>query len=182
MILWVWNRFRNLSRLHYGLIAVTILAPVVLTATVTYFAVECLLVRVVIDGAAFVVWSLFVVVVFALVVEKDRTEANQLVSEQTAPLAEQLERLREQQDDLIAGVRQQVEDLERRTRSTFEQLGTDLPPRSVSVRARGVSFAVEVSAAVGTVGGSRLSRLRRRFRRAMRRVWEVVYGKPNSAG
>ena len=160
------------------MIIVTILVPVILTGAVTYFAVDCLLVRVIIDAGAVLVWSLFVVIVVALMVERDMAEARRLVSQQTSPLAEQVRLLKDEHGDLIADVRLQVEDLENRTRATFERLGADLPPKSVSVRARIVSGAPTVSATLRVSGGSRWARLRQRFRRAMRRVKEVMYGKP----
>ena len=49
MILWVRDRFKNLSFYHYRMIIVTIFVPVILTVVVTYFAVDYLLVRVIID-------------------------------------------------------------------------------------------------------------------------------------
>ena len=124
------------------------------------------------------VWALFVVIVFALTVERDMAEASRLVSQRTGPLVEQVHRLEEEHGAWIADVRLQVEDLESRTRSTFERLGADLPPKSVSVRARVTSGAPTISVTLRTSGGSKWARLRQRFRRAMRRVWEVVYGKP----
>ena len=124
------------------------------------------------------VWALFVVIVVALVVERDMAEASRLVSQQTVPLVEQVHRLEEEHGDLIADVRLQVEDLESRTRSTFERLGVDLPPKRIPVRARIILGAATMSAAVGISGGSKWARLRQWFRRAMRRVREIVYGKP----
>ena len=120
MILWVRDCFKNLSFYHHRMIIVTIFVPVVLTGVVTYFAVECQVVRVIIDLGVFLVWALFVVIVVALMVEKDMAEARRLVSQQTVPLAEQVRMLKEEHGDLIADVRLQVEDLENRSRSTFE--------------------------------------------------------------
>ena len=170
MILWVWDRFKNLSFYHYRMIIVTIFVPVILTVVVTYLAVDCLVVRVIIDVGAVLFWAVFVVIVVALMVERDMAEANRLVSQQTGPLVEQVHRLEEEHGDLIADVRLQVEDLESRTRSTFERLGADLPPKGVSVRARAISGAATISAPVVTSGGNKWARLRQRFRRAMRRV------------
>ena len=129
MILWVWDRFKNLSFYHYRMIIVTIFVPVILTVAVTYFAVDCLVVRVILDVGVVLVWALFAVVVVALMVERDMAEAHRLVSQQTGPFVEQVHRLEEEHGDLIADVRLQVEDLESRTRSTFERLGVDLPPK-----------------------------------------------------
>ena len=178
MILWVRDRFRKLSSYHYQMIVATILVPVIWTVAFNYFEVDCLVVRVIIDVGVFLVWALFVVIVVGLMVERDMAEASRLLSQQTGPLAEQVHRLREEHGDLIADVRLQVEDLESRTRSTFERLEADLAPKSVSVRARVTSGAPTISVTLRTSGGSKWARLRQWFRRAMRRVWEVVYGKP----
>ena len=178
MILWVWDRFKNLSFYHYRMIIVTIFVPVILTVVVTYLAVDCLVVRVILDVGVVLVWALFVVIVVALMVERDMAEANRLVSQQTGPFVEQVHRLQEEHGDLIADVRLQVEDLESRTRSTFERLGVDLPPKSVSIRARAVLGALTGSVTLRVSGGTKWARLRQRFRRAMRRVREIVYGNP----
>ena len=185
MILWVRARFKNLSRHHYWMIIVTILVPTILTGVlslVATFVVEGLVVRVIIYVGMFLAWALFVVIVVALMVERDMTESSNLVSQQMGPLVEQVHRLREEHGDLIADVGLKVEDLERRTRSTFERLGVDLPPKSVALRARIIFGAVGMSAPVLISGGSKWARFRQRFLQrfwhAMRRVWEVVYGKP----
>ena len=96
MILWVRDRFKNLSFYHYRMIIVTIFVPVILTVVVTYLPVDCLLVRVIIDVGVVLVWALFVVVVVALMVERDMAEANRLVSQQTGPLVEQVHRLEDE--------------------------------------------------------------------------------------
>ena len=178
MILWVWDRFKNLSFYHYRMIIVTIFVPVILTVAVTYLAVDCLVIRVIIDVGVVLAWALFVVVVVALMVERDMAEASQLVSQRTGPLVEQVHRLEEEHCDLIADLQLQVEDLESRTRSTFERLGVDLPPKSVSIRARAIAGAPTVSVTLRVSGGNKWARLRQRFRRAMRRVREIVYGNP----
>ena len=64
-------------------------------------------------------------------------------------------------------------------RSTLsEELGVVLPPRPISIRAKFTADSPRVSATVTVVGGSKLAHLRRWFRRAARRLWEMVYGKP----
>ena len=183
MILWVWGRYRNLSSHHRWMMLVTVFVPI-LTGVVTFvtsFAVDCLVVRVIIYAVLFLVWALSAVIVFGWMVEKDRGEAKGLVSQQTGPLAEQVNRLEEEHGVLIADVRLQVEDLESRARSTFETLGVVLPPRSVSIRAMTISAAATTSATLGTSGGSKWGRRRQRLlqqlRGAVRRVREVVYGK-----
>ena len=99
------------------------------------------------------------------------------MSQRTGPLLEQVHRLEEEHGDLIADLRLQVEDLETRSRLTFEKLGAELPPKRISLRGRTIFGAATISAAVLQSGGSKWARLRQRFRYAMRRVREVVYGK-----
>ena len=178
MILWVRDRFKNLSLYHYRMIIVTIFVPVILTVAVTYFAVDCLVVRAIIDVGVVLVWGLFVVIVVALMVERDMAEARRLVSQQTDPLVEQVHRVEEEHRDLITDVRRQVEDLECRTRSAFGRLGVDLPTKSVSLRGRVTFGALTGSATLRVSGGNKWARLRRRFRSAMRRIREIVYGNP----
>ena len=105
MIPWVWDRFKNLSFYHYRMIIVTIFVPVILTVAVTYLAVDCLVVRVILDVGVVLVWALFVVIVVALMVERDMAGANRLVSQQTGPFVEQVHRLEEEHGDLITDVR-----------------------------------------------------------------------------
>ena len=63
-----------------------------------------------------------------------------------------------------------------------EELGVALPPVPLSIRARAVLGEFTVSAAAVTVtGGSRVARLRQWFRRAVSRVWGVVYGRPENS-
>ncbi len=52
--------------------------------------------------------------------------------------------------------------------------GGVLPPRRVSLRARAVAGGPTASATSSIVGKSKLARLRRSFRHAMRRLWGVV--------
>lgn len=177
MILWVGDRFRNLSRYHYAVIVVTIFVPLILGLVVAYPAFECLVVRVIVYVGVFLVWALFVVVAVALLAEKDVSGVQHLVSQHTEPLAEQVNRVREEHDGRIEDLRSQFEDLESRTRATFERLDVNLPPRSVNVRFGVTSGAPEVSFTVRRSGGSRWRRFRRWVRRGALKVWQVVYGK-----
>ena len=132
MILWIRDRFRNLSLYHYAVILVTIFVPLILGLVVAYPAFECLVVRLIVYAVLFLIWALFVVVVVALLVERDAAFVNRLVSQQTDPLAEHVKEVREGHGGLIEDIRSQVEDLESRTRATFESLDVNLPPRPVN--------------------------------------------------
>ena len=86
MVLWLVDRFSNLSRRHYVLIVVTIVVPVVFPTFMGYFEIERLWVRLLIDVSVIVAWAVFVVVVVSRLVERDASEANQLIAESVAPV------------------------------------------------------------------------------------------------
>lgn len=178
MILWLFDRFSNLSLRHYLVIMVTMVVPVVLSITMDYFAISGLWVLV-IQLSVNLLWLVLVVVVVSRLVERDAGGVRQSVTERVDPVAAGLERLREEYHGSIADVRLQLEDLERRTQSALQDLGVDLPPKTVNLR---VSFSMggssTVSAHLNVSGGSRWTRIRRRFRRVRQKTWEVLWGKP----
>ena len=87
--------------------------------------------------------------------------------------------MREEHDSWVEDLRSQLEDLESRTRATFESLDVNLPPRSVRLRAGITSGVPEVSVTLSVSGGVRWRRFRRWVQRGVFKVWEVVYGKRN---
>ena len=129
--------------------------------------------------AAFLVWSVLAVLAVAFMLRRDRSESDQLIAKQFEELSGQIRRLKEQQEDMRVDLRQQVDDLEEVVRSTLsEELQVDLPPRPISLRARFTAGSPTMSATLTVVGGSKAARLRQWLRRAMSRIWEVVYGRP----
>ena len=178
MILWIRDRFRNLSLYHYAVIVVTIFVPLILGLVVAYPAVESLAVRVIVYAVSFLIWALFVVIVVALLVERDAAFVNRLVSRRTDLLAEQFKEVKEEHGGLLEDMRLQMEDLERRTRLAFEAAGGSLPPRTINLRSR-IVVKDEISfATLRSSGGGRWGRFRQRLRRVMVKVWKVVYGDP----
>ena len=178
MILWIRDRFRNLSLYHHAVIVVNIFVPLILGLVVAYSAFECLVVRVIVYVVMFLVWALFVVVVVALLVERDGAFVNRLVSQQTEPLAEQVKEVREEHGGLLEDVRLQMEDLEDRTRSALEGVGGRLRPKTVNLRGTVAAEGAISSPTLCVSGGSKWGRFRRRFRRFMLKVRKVVYGDP----
>lgn len=179
VVLWLFARFSNLSLSHYLVIMVTIVAPVVLPIAMDYFAISGLWVRLVIQVSVNLLWFVLVVVVVSRLVERDAGGVRQSVTERVDPVAAGLESLREEYHGSIADVRLQLEDLERRTQSALQDLGVDLPPKTVNLR---VSFSMggssTVSAHLRVSGGSRWTRIRRRFRRMGQMAWGVFWGGP----
>ncbi len=179
MYLSIRRWLRSLSFYHYKTIGITTLLPVIVTPILAHFGPAPLVLQVIVYAFVFFLWSASAVLAVAYMLTRDKSEAEQLVSQNVDALLEQISRLSEEQKDLRLDIRQQVDDLEEVVRSTFEQLGVVLPPRPISVRAKGAFFSFDVPAANGTVvGGSRVARLRRWFRRITSRLWGVVYGKP----
>ena len=179
MILSALRLFRSISRFHYRTIIFTMLLPVIGPPIIAYFGPDHLALQVILYVAAFLIWSVFAVLAVASMLGRDRSEAEQLVAKQLDALRSQIYRLSEEEQDSRLDLRRQLADLEEVVRSTLSaRLGVILPPRPVSLRVRGTLPTLTGSVTLTVVGGSKVARLRRWFRRVMRRLWEVVYGKP----
>ena len=179
MIIRALQLIRSLSRYHYRTILLTILLPVIGPPVIAYYGPDCLLLQVILYVAAFLVWSLFAVLVVASMVRRERSEAERSVAQQIAALSVQISRLKEQHDDSSVDLRREVDNLEEVVRTTLsEKLGVLLPPRPISIRARINAGSPTMSATLTVVGGSKVARLRQWLRRTARRLWEVVYGNP----
>ena len=108
--------------------------------------------------------------------------AERHVEQKLDELAGHISELREDHEEAKVDIRREVDNLEEVVRTTFEELGVDLPPRPISLRGRVVAGTPRVSAAAPTVrGGGRMTRMRQWLRRMSRRLWEVVHGKPEES-
>ena len=177
MVLWIVSHFANLSPRHYVMIAVTIVVPVVFPTVMGYFPFKCLWVRVFVDVGVILGWSVFVVIVVSRLVQREVSEASQLVAKRVDPLAERVRGLGEEHGNSIRDLGLQVDDLERRAQLAVQSLGGDLPPKAVNIRASARAGALTVSARLSVSGGSRRARIRAWFRRVRRRALEIVWGK-----
>ena len=186
MIRGILRRFRSLPVHHRITIFITILLPVIWlpviwTPLIAYITCDPVL-QVVLHVVVFLLWSVIAVVAFASTLKKDKSEVEQLVAQQVEALSGRIGKLEEDHGDLRVDLRQEVDNLEEAVRSTFEQLGVVLPPRRISLRAKAFHIGLSMSAPNLTVGGgSKVARLWEWFRRSMRRLWEVVYGKPEDS-
>ena len=179
MILSILRRFRSLPVHHRIPIFVTILLPVIWPLIIAYLARDLFL-QLALHVAVFLVWSVIAVVAVSSALKKDRSEAEELLDQHVAEILGRIGKLEEEHGELRADLRQDVDSLEEAVRSGFEQLGVALPPRRISVRAKGIHFGLNTSVANVTVtGGSKIARFRQWIRRSARRVWEVVYGVPH---
>ena len=159
------------------------LLPVIGPPIIAYFGPALLVLQVILYVAAFVVWSVFAVLAVASMLSRDRSEAEQLVAQRIDALSGQINGLREEHEDLRVDLRQEIDNLEEAVRATLkEELGVVLRPRPVSLRAKLAFGEISMSGAnLTVVGGSKIARLRQWFRRVMRRLWEVVYGRPEDS-
>ena len=180
MILNALRHFRSLSGYHYRMVVLTILLPAIGPTSLALFGPDHFILRVILYVGAFLVWSVLVVLAVASMLERDKSEAEQLTSPKLEALWAQIGRLREEHEDSRVDLQQQVNDLEEVVRSTLrEELGVALPPRPISVRPKPVRFGFDVSAAnVTVIRGSKVARLRLWLRSGVHRLWGVVYGKP----
>ena len=175
-----WRVIRSLRLYHYRMIIITILLPVIVPTLMTHFSPDSLLLQVGIYAAAFILWALMAVLAVASTVNKDRSEAAQLLADQGKDLSERISRLSQEHTDSRADLRREVDNLEEAVRSTlYEELGVVPRPRGISVRADPVSFNFRVAEPTVTVEGSLIARLRQCSRRVKRRLMEVFYGNPD---
>ncbi len=177
MVLWVFDRFSHLSFRHYLVILVTVVVPVVFPTVMGYFAIECLWVRVAIDAGVVTVWSLFVVVVVSRLVERDSGEVNQLVAQRVDPIASQLAQLNDEHRGLREDMLLQITELERRAQSALQQLGGELPPKTVNVSFSAMTGLPTVSITANVSGGSRWARILRGLHHAWSTIWGTVWGR-----
>ena len=96
MILGALRPFRSLSGYHYRTILITTILPVIGPLVIAFLAPGGLLLRVVLYVAAFLVWSLCVVLAVASMVRRDWSEAEHLVEQQIATVSGRISGLEEQ--------------------------------------------------------------------------------------
>ena len=125
MILGALRLFRSLSTYHYRTIFLTILLPAIGAQIIAYFGPDYLVLRVILYVATFLVWSVFAVLAVASMLNRDRSEAEQLIAHSLKSLSGQIESLREEHQESRLDLRQQVESLEEAVASTLkEELGS----------------------------------------------------------
>ena len=171
MILGALRLFKSLSGYHYRTIIVTMLIPVIGAPMIDYLGPDRLVFQVILYLTAFLVWSMFAVLTVAHMLNKDRSEAEHMLTQQIEALSGQISKLEVGQEDLGTDLRQQVKDIEETVRTTLkESLGIVLPARPISLRAKFTGGSSKGSASGAVVGGRMLTRLRQWLRRTMRRL------------
>ena len=182
----VWRVFRHLAWYHHVMIIITVLVPLIWSGIVTLWLPNCLVWRIILHVAAWPAFFVLAELAVALAVGRDRSKAQQLVSEEVGAvsgevrtLRNQHEDVRDQHRDLIRDLRRQMEAQDEVFRSGFEELGVVLPGRRFSVNAGSVSWGFDIPepSVTLTKGGSKWVRLRRLLQRFGQRLKETVWGK-----
>ena len=150
MIRWAWRKLRVLSPREYLAIVVTVLLPV-LPISLFNWSVGCILL-------IYAGWCPVAVLLIASAHKEQQEGSERSVNEKVEEVSGQLQTLGERHDETVAtlaGLEQQVDQVNRVMRTAFEEIGVDLPPRRHEVSAGAVSWEVRLSAAAVTVRSGR---------------------------
>ena len=186
MILIVWRVLSNLAWYHHVMIIITVLVPLIWSGIVTLWLPNGLVCRIILHLAAWPVFFVLAELAVALAVGRDKSKAQQLVSQKVDAVSGEVgtlrsghEDVRDQHRDLINDLRRQMEAQDEVFRAGFEKLGVVLPGRRFSVNAGAVSWRFDVSEPLVTLtkGGSKWVRFRRLLQRFWQRLKDTVWGK-----
>ena len=186
MILIVRRVLSNLAWYHHVMIIITVLVPLIWSGIVTLWLPNGLICRIILHLAAWPVFFVLAELAVALAVGRDKSEAQQLVSEkvdavsgEVGTLRSEHEDARDQYRDLISGLRRQMEAQDEVFRTGFQRLGVVLPGRRFSVNAGAASWQFDVPEPLVTLttGGSKWVLFRQLLQRFWQRLKDTVWGK-----
>ena len=128
MILWAWGKLQALSPWEYLAIFVTVLIPVVVSSVLDLSGGWV--------GLMLAGWCPFSVLLIAVAHREQQERAERSVDEKVEEVSSLLQALGEQHDETaakLAGLDQQVDEVDQVMRTSFERLGVDdLPPRGIT--------------------------------------------------
>ena len=172
MILKAWRLLRLLSLREYMGTIFTVLLPVLPISLFNLSVIWILL--------TYVVWCPFALLLIASMLKEQKGSVEQRVDTGIDEVLSQLRELENKYDEnavRIAGLEEQVDEVDRVMRTAFEESGVALPGRSYAVRAGVSGFSLQVSSpTVELGGGSRMARLRRWGNRQVQRIKVCVWG------
>ena len=124
-------------------------------------------------------WCLASVLIMGSMAQEQRADVDQRISEKIDEVSGQVSSLEHKHDEsaaTIAGLQQQVDEVDQVMRNAFEELRADLPARRYYVQAS-VSWSIMTGEATVEVrGGSRRARIWRWFKSKAQWVWCKVWG------
>ena len=176
--------FRSLSVLHHlaifvSSVAISVSFEIVKGWQATGFCLSCVNLW---QLALYVVWYFFAMVVIASVTRQDRIRVEARIDREVLELTDSISQLREEHQGDITGIQDRVGDLRdwvgHIDRAMRDELGVDLPPPTVSVRATFRSGAPTMSVNATTSGpvGRRAQLLFQAKRHALnlrRWIWRI---------
>ena len=108
-------------------------------------------------------WSLVALLLMGSMAQEQRADVDQRISEKIDEVSGQVSSLEHKHDEsaaTIAGLQQQVDEIDQVMRNAFEELGADLPGRRYYVQASVSSWSIMTGEATVEVrGGSRRAQL-----------------------
>ena len=171
MIRGVSRRLRTLSLRQYMVVLVTVLIPMLVSSILD---LSMGWVWLMLAG-----WCLASVLIMAEVFREERADVNQRIAEKVDEVLDQLRDLEHKHDEsaaTIAGLQQQVDEVDQVMRNAFEERGADLPARRYELRASVSSWSIMTGkAAVQVRGGSRKARIWRWFKSKSKRFWNLIW-------
>ena len=174
MILNAWRVLRLLSLREYLVTVFTVLLPVLPISVVFNWSPIW-------GSLIYGVWGLVALLLIASMLKEQKESADQSVEQKIDEVSGQLRDLENKYDEnaaIIAGLEEQVAEVDRVMRAAFEGIEVDLPARRYSLRASVSSLSIMGSEATVEVrGGSRRARLRCWVNSKVRRIWTFVWGK-----
>ena len=124
-------------------------------------------------------WCLASVLIMAEVFREERADVNQRIAEKVDEVLGQVSSLEHKHDEsaaTIAGLQQQVDEVDQVMRNAFEEIGVDLPARRYYVQASVSSWSIMTGeAAVQVRGRSRKARIWRWFKSKSKRFWNLIW-------
>ena len=125
-------------------------------------------------------WSLVALLLMGSMAQEQRADVDQRISEKIDEVSGQVSSLEHKHDEsaaAIAGLQQQVDEVDQVMRNAFEELGADLPGRRYYVQASVSSWSIMTGEATVEVrGGSRRAQLWRWIKSKAQWVWCKVWG------
>ena len=125
-------------------------------------------------------WSLVALLLMGSMAQEQRADVDQRISEKIDEVSGQVSSLEHKHDEsaaAIAGLQQQVDEVDQVMRNAFEELGADLPGRRYYVQASVSSWSIMTGEATVEVrGGSWRAQLWRWIKSKAQWVWCKVWG------
>ena len=176
MVLRAKQLLSDLSFYHYLFVAIGMIVP----AVGGYLLSKADKLENVWVWAILIGWSVFALLLFAFVLEQDRSKADRAVNRKIERLFDELQHQKETSLSRHSGLQDEISEIYRVMQLAFAELGYALPPRRHSIRANFSGAPGTISASLSVVSSNKLWRiwgtLNRAAIRSSRLVRHLVWG------